>query len=120
MHGFVLSCRCDAAVNIQDKDKIKGDKVSSLFDRARQSGAVEGSHEDLEGPSTAFRGTGHTLTGAATSHQVTYSCSISSMFLSYPKLNWQAPSGLWAFEARHHILSQWILHRERRPGKKRE
>ncbi|KAG1675149.1 hypothetical protein FOA52_003372 [Chlamydomonas sp. UWO 241] len=41
-----------------------GDKVKSLFDRARESGAVDGTGADLEGPST-FRGTGRTLAGGA-------------------------------------------------------
>ena len=47
---------------MQDK-KGKGDKVNGLFDKARKAGAVDGNADDLEGPSSAFRGTGHTLAG---------------------------------------------------------
>ena len=55
---------------MQDKRKGKGDKVSNLFDKARKSGAVEGSHEDMEEPSAMFKGTGNTLAGGSTSRKV--------------------------------------------------
>ncbi|KAF5828745.1 hypothetical protein DUNSADRAFT_17123 [Dunaliella salina] len=46
-----------------DEDDEDEDKVSSLFDKARRSGAVQGTSSDLEQPSSSFRGQGRTLAG---------------------------------------------------------
>lgn len=46
-----------------EDDDNDGDRVSSLFAKARQHGAVQGSNDDLEGPSSSFRGVGRTLAG---------------------------------------------------------
>eukprot|EP00983_Pelagomonas_calceolata_P021809 683798-Pelagomonas_calceolata.AAC.3 len=47
----------------QDEEDEDEDKVSSLFDKARRSGAVQGTSSDLEQPSSSFRGQGRTLAG---------------------------------------------------------
>ncbi|GAX85737.1 hypothetical protein CEUSTIGMA_g13152.t1 [Chlamydomonas eustigma] len=54
-----------------EEKKGKGDKVSGVFDRARNSGAVDGSTADLEEPSKTFKGSGRTLTGGESSNQAT-------------------------------------------------
>jgi hypothetical protein len=53
-----------ACVPARLKQEEKGDKVNSLFDNARKSGAVEGTSADLKQGST-FKGTGRTLAGGA-------------------------------------------------------
>ena len=54
-------------------DKKDKDKVASLFDKARQSGAVDGKPEDLGGGSSsaAFKGSARTLAGEAGSAATT-------------------------------------------------
>ncbi|KAJ9527887.1 hypothetical protein QJQ45_005536 [Haematococcus lacustris] len=49
----------------QDKDDKDKDSVQALFDKAKRSGAVQGTSEDLQQPSAAFAGSGRTIAGSS-------------------------------------------------------
>ncbi|KAL6763933.1 ubiquitin-related domain-containing protein [Haematococcus lacustris] len=49
----------------KDKDDKDKDSVQALFDKAKRSGAVQGTSDDLQQPSAAFAGSGRTIAGSS-------------------------------------------------------
>ncbi|KAJ9528251.1 hypothetical protein QJQ45_014237 [Haematococcus lacustris] len=49
----------------KDKDDKDKDSVQALFDKAKRSGAVQGTSDDLQQPSGAFAGSGRTIAGSS-------------------------------------------------------
>ncbi|GFH07375.1 uncharacterized protein HaLaN_02163 [Haematococcus lacustris] len=52
-------------ITLVDKDDKDKDSVQALFDKAKRSGAVQGTSDDLQQPSGAFAGSGRTIAGSS-------------------------------------------------------